>query len=119
MKPNQINILAFAVLGDLEQIDDAQESRLSRQLRCDIRETDGRDGIHLDLTLFHTVPRAHFDVRTRPYANAAGDFPATNSLAETLGEDHSQSLHAAVLFRTEPQPGSFAGKWLRHFRFRC
>ncbi len=95
VEPYQINILAFAVLGDLKQIDDTQESRLPRQLRRNIRETDRRDGIHFDLTFFHSVSVACFDVGTRPYSDAASDFSATDALAETLGEDHDESLHAA------------------------
>ena len=93
MEPNQIDILAPAMLRHFEQIDHTQKSRLARQLWRDIRKTDRLDRIHLDLTFFHTVPGAHFDMGTRPYAHAASDFSATNSLAKTLGEDHEESLH--------------------------
>ena len=92
MEPNQIDIFAFTVLGNLEQIDEPQETRLARQLWSDVGKTDGRDGIHLDLTFFHAVPGAHFDVRTRPDPDAAGDFSATNSLAKPPGEHHEGSL---------------------------
>jgi len=95
VEPNQIDILAFTVLGNLEQIDETQETRLARQLGSDIGKTDGRDGIHLDLAFFHAVPGAHFDVRTHPYPDAASDFSAANSLAKPLGEHHAESLHPA------------------------
>jgi len=95
VEPNQIDILAFTVLRDFKQIEDTQETRLSRQLWSDIRKTDWGDRIHLDLTLFHTVPGTHFDVGLRPYPDAASNFSATNSLAQTLGEDHEESLQPA------------------------
>ena len=94
VEPNQVNVLAFPVLGDLEQIDDTQETRLSRQCRRDLQETDGLDRIHFDLTLFHTVPGTHLDVGTGPDSDTASDFSATNSLAKTLSEHHEGSLHS-------------------------
>lgn len=36
MEPNQIDILASTVFGDLEHIDDAQETRLSRERWSDV-----------------------------------------------------------------------------------
>ena len=108
MEPNQINILALPVLGDLEQIDQTQETRLTRQLRSNIRKTDRRDRIHLDLTFLHTVPVAHFNVGTHPYSDTASDLSATNSLAKTLGECHEKNLTPGdatvyhVLFRLFP-----------------
>lgn len=95
MEPNQVDIFASTVLGDLEQIDETKETRLARQLWSDIGKTDRLDRIHLDLTFFHPVPRTHFDMGTHPYSDAASDFSATNSLAKPLGEHHAQSLHAA------------------------
>ena len=92
MKPNQINILPLAVLRDLEQIDETQETRLSRQLWSDVRKTDRLDGIHFDLTFVHPVPATHFDVRANPDSDAAGDFSATNSIAKTLREDHKRKF---------------------------
>ena len=88
MEPDQIDILAFAVLRDLEKVDHAFETRLSRQLWSDVRETDRQDRIHLDLTFFHAIADAFLDAGIHPYSDAAGNFSATNSLAQTLGEDH-------------------------------
>jgi len=39
------------VLRDLQQIDNPQKTRLSRQLWCDIREADRFDGIDFDLSV--------------------------------------------------------------------
>jgi hypothetical protein len=100
MEPDQIDILAFAVLRNLKQIDDAKETRLARQLRSDIRKTDGLDRVHLDLTFFHTVAGAHFDVRAHPYSDTARDFSATNALAKPLGEHHEESLSGIAARRT-------------------
>ena len=92
MEPDQIDILAFIVLGDLEQIDETQEARLARQLRSDVRKANRRDRVHFDLTLIHAVPGAHFDMGTRPYSNTASDFTATNSLAKSLREHHKREF---------------------------
>ena len=81
MEPNQIDVLTFAVLCNLEQVDDAEESRFSSQLWRDIRKTDRRDRIHLNLTFFHAVTGADFDVGPRPDSDAASDFSAPNSVA--------------------------------------
>jgi len=90
MEPNQIDILAFTVLRDLEQIDHTQETRLSRQLWSDIRKANRHDRIHLDLTFFDSVRAANFDMWTRPYPDTAGDFSALNSLPKTLAEQHEE-----------------------------
>jgi len=92
VEPNQINVLAFTVLGNLEQIDETQETRLARQLWSDIRKTDRRDRIHLDLTFLHPVPVTHFDVGTLPYSDTASDLSAAHSLAKTLGERHEEKF---------------------------
>jgi len=92
VKPNQVDILAFTVFRDLEQIDDTQEIRLSRQLWSDIRKTDRLNGVHFDLTFFHTVSAADSDMGTRPYADAASDFSTTNSFAKALAEDIIQEI---------------------------
>ena len=96
MEPNQIDIFAFTVLGNLEQIDEPKETRLARQLWSDIRKPDRLDRTHLDLTFVHTIPSAHFDVRAHPYSDTASDFSATNPLAKPLGEHHEESLHVAA-----------------------
>lgn len=94
MEANQINIFAFTVLGNLEQIDDAKEARLSRQLRSDIRETDRRDRIDFNLTFFHAVPGSHFHMGAHPYSDTASDFSATDSLTKPLSEHHEEIIHA-------------------------
>jgi len=95
VEPDEIDVLASTVLRDLKQIQDTQKSRLSRQLWSDIRKTDRLNRIHFDLTFIHTVPGAHSDVGTRPYADTASDFSPANSLAKPLGEHHEESLHSA------------------------
>jgi len=92
VEPDQIDVLALAVLRDLEEVDHPLETRLPREVWRDVFEADRQDRIHLDLTLFHAVAVADLDVGTHPYADAARDFAAPNSLAQALGEDHSESL---------------------------
>src|ERR1700730_16596944 len=81
VEPDQIDILPFTVLGNLEQINETQETGLARQLWSDVRKPNRRDRVHFDLTRVHAVPGAHFDMRTRPYSNTTSDFAATNSTA--------------------------------------
>ena len=88
MEPDQVDVLAATVLRDLEEVDDTAKTRLSRQLRSDIRETDRHDRIHFDLTLVHAVAGADRDVGPRPYADTARDITAPNPLAQAFGEDH-------------------------------
>jgi len=90
MEANQVDVLASAVLGDLEQIDQAQESRLARQLRCNIWKPDRLDRIHLDLAFFQAVPAADSDMGTRPDTHTASDLPAANSVPKPLGERHAK-----------------------------
>ncbi len=94
---------------DLEQIDHAKEPRLSRQCRSDVRKTDRRDRIHLDLTFFHRVPDAYSDAGTLPDSDAAGDFSTTNTFAKTLGEHHEESLHPRRM-EAGPLWATFAGQ---------
>jgi hypothetical protein len=98
VEPNQVDVLAFTVLRDFEQIDDTQETRLARQSWSDVQKADRLDGIHFDLTFIHTVPGACFDVRASPDSDAASDFSATNSIAKTLREDHDEK------FTSKPTP---------------
>ena len=96
MKPDQIDILTFAVFCCFEQIDYSEKTRLSCQFWSDIEEADRLDRIYLDFPFFHFVPVPYFDVRARPDADAAGDLSATNSFAKTLDEHHQESLHQFI-----------------------
>ena len=88
MKANQIDVLALAMLGNLEQIDQAEETGFSRQRGSDIREADGRDGIDLNLTFLHSVAAADFHTRVLPESHAAGDFSLADALAKAFVERH-------------------------------
>ena len=90
MESDQIDVLSLTVLRDLEEVYQPLETRRSRQLWRDIRETDRQDGIYLDLPLFHSVAVPGPYVGPHPYADAASDFAAPNSVAQALREDHSR-----------------------------
>ena len=62
MKTNQIDVVAFTMLSHLEQIEHAQETRLSRQLGSNIGKPDQCDRIDLDHSLSHAITLAFFDV---------------------------------------------------------
>jgi len=80
VESDQIDVVTFTVLCNLEQIDETKEARFASQLWSDIRKTDGCDRIHFNFTFVHTVPATHFDMRTSPYSDTASDFSETNSL---------------------------------------
>jgi hypothetical protein len=89
VEPDQVYVFALTVLRNPEEVDHALEARLSRQLRSDVREPNWQDRIDLDLTFFHPVAIANLDVGAHPYSDAARDSSATDSVAQTLSEDHS------------------------------
>jgi hypothetical protein len=88
MKTDQIDVVAFTMFSYLEQIEHAQETRLSRQRWSNIGEPDQCDRIHLDLSLAHAITLALFYVGAHPDSNAAGYFSLNNSFAEALCENH-------------------------------
>ena len=100
MEADEIDVLASAVLRYLEQVQDTQESRLTCQLRCNVRKTDRFDRFDFDLAFLHTVSRADFYMRAHPYPDAARDLSATNSLTKPLGKHHAENL----LLRRPMQP---------------
>src|SRR4051812_21026755 len=81
------------MVSDLEQIDDAEETRLSCKGRGDIGQADRLDGVHLDVALIHGIAAADLDVWTRPDSDTARNFAATNPLAKTRGKHHAGSLY--------------------------
>ena len=93
MEPDEVDVFAFAVFCNLEQIDDPEEPRLARQLRSDIEKADRLNGIDFDLTFFHWVSIADLDVKTGPDADATGDFPVPDPLAQTFRKDQDASLY--------------------------
>jgi hypothetical protein len=88
VESDQIDVLALAVLGDLEEINDSFEARGARQVWSDVVQTDRKDRLDLDFTLFHTVALAGRHVRAHPDSDAAGDFTASYSVTQTSCEDH-------------------------------
>lgn len=88
VKTDQVDILTFAVLGDLEQVENAEEAGLAGYLRGDVGKANRVDRVDLDLSLFHAIARPYFYARLDPDADTAGDPPAANSFAKPLGEQH-------------------------------
>jgi len=95
MEPDQIDILARTVLCNLEKIDDAEETGLSRQLWSNIKQTDRFDGVHFDFPFFHSVPLTDTDMRAFPDSNAARNIPAPNSIPKTLRKEHKEEFTRA------------------------
>jgi hypothetical protein len=81
METNQIDVFAASVFGNLKEVEHPEKSGCLRQGGSNVRETYGLYGVDLDLPLVvHAVAAADFDVRAQPEPNAAGDFPAADSV---------------------------------------
>jgi hypothetical protein len=81
---------------DLEQVQNAKESRLARQFRSNIWKPYRLDRIDFNLALLHTVSRAYSDAGMHPDSHTASDFSATYSLAKPFSERHEESLRPTV-----------------------
>lgn len=95
VEADQVDILAFTVPRDLQQIGEAKETGFSRELRRNLRKLDRLDGIDLDLAFVHAIAPAHSDVRTHPDSNAARDLTPADPFAKAFGEHHEESLHSS------------------------
>jgi len=92
VKVDQVDVLALAVFGDFEQVQNSQEAGGAGQLWSDIGQADGLDGVDFDLTFFHGVALADADAWAVPDTDGAGDFAAADAVAEALGDDHEESV---------------------------
>ena len=101
MKADEVDVVALAMLGHFEQVKDAGESGLAGQLRSDVGQADGRDGLNLDFAVAHAVAVSDDDMRTGPDADAAGDLAADDALAQALGEDHETNSVSRCLLNHE------------------
>ena len=88
MEPNQVDVIAAPVFGDLQQILHALEARFTGQIVGDIGDADRRYRIHNDVAFVHLVTITHLDMGPRPDANAASDSSAPDSLAKAFCEHH-------------------------------
>lgn len=93
MEADEVDAFAFAVPGDFQQIEDTEETRSPCELRGDVGQADGFDGIDFDFAFLHAVARAYADVRASPDAHAHRDFTTSNAVAQALGKDHGKSVY--------------------------
>jgi hypothetical protein len=108
MEADQIDVLAFAMLRDFQQIDQAKESRFSRKLGSDFLKADLVNGVDFDVAFFHAIAGTDLDVREFPDPDAADNFPTSDAVAKALGEDHGASLTDAdgsrLSYGRDPEP---------------
>jgi hypothetical protein len=88
VKADEIDVLARSMLGDLEEINYAQEPGFNGQLMSDVLNRDLLNRVDLDFTLFHPVAAPDPDVRALPDTNARGDRPTPYTLSKSLRENH-------------------------------
>jgi len=77
---------------DLEQVQNAKESRLARQFRSNIWKPYRFNRIDFNLAFLHTVSRAYSDARAHPDSHTASNFSPPYPLAKPLSEHHDESL---------------------------
>jgi len=94
-KADEVDVIAGAVLRDFEEIDDAEEAGLDRQLVSDVLNGDLLDEMDLDFTFFHPVTVADLDMRGLPDSDAAGDVATADALSKPLCENHCKEVHRA------------------------
>jgi len=92
VEPDQINILASTMFRDLEQVQNAKESRLARQFRSNVRKPDRLNRIDFNLAFLHPVSRAYSGARTHPDPHAASDLSPPYPPAKPFSERHEESL---------------------------
>src|SRR4029077_6652723 len=85
-------ILSSTMFRDLEQVQNAKESRLARQLRSNIRKPYRFNRIDFNLAFLHTVSPAHSDTGAHPDPHTTSNLPAPYPLAKSFSERHKQSL---------------------------
>ena len=97
MESNQVHIIALAVSCDAQQVVHTVKSRFTGQFWRDVGDADQLNRIHDDVALFHPIPTANLNVRVRPDANAAPDFPLPDSITKMSAEHHTELHPKAVL----------------------
>src|SRR5205085_6939253 len=85
---DQIDLLAAAMFGDLEQVDHTEEAGAAGEVAGHVRQGDLTDGFDEDMALLHRVEAACLHVRALPDADRAGDAAVADSLAQAFGELH-------------------------------
>ena len=81
MEADEIDIIAFAVLGRFDQVEDAKETGSAGEFWRNVGESDGLDGVDLDFAFFHAITRAGADTRACPDAHTYGDLARSHSCA--------------------------------------
>ncbi|MBZ5601611.1 MAG: hypothetical protein LAO79_04825 [Acidobacteriia bacterium] len=85
---HQIDIVARAVLCDLQQICPALEAGFNRQIMGDVLQRDRLDGIDHDFTFVHPVMSSDLDVRPFPDPDAARDESAPHPFPKVFRKNH-------------------------------
>jgi hypothetical protein len=92
VKADEVDIFSFSVFRNFEEVDDAGESRRTRQCGRDIREANLCDRIDFDCAFFHSITSTQFDARMLPNANAAFDVAVAHAIAQAFSEDHRRTF---------------------------
>src|ERR1700722_19698355 len=83
---DEIDVLAGAMLGHFQKVDDSRKSGPPRQRGRNVVERDLADGSHFDKAGAQRIAATDFHMRSLPYPNAAGDLATHDRLAQSFGE---------------------------------
>jgi hypothetical protein len=95
VEPDQVDVIAAAVLRDAQQIIHAVEPRLAGQIVGDVAQGDRNNRIDDDVAIVHLITATGLDMGARPDANTASDSAASDAFAKALGEHH-EHLNRAI-----------------------
>jgi len=112
VEAHQVHVSAGAMLGDLQQVDDAVEAGLPRQLGSDIRHCDLPDRVDFYLPdAGAVVALARLHARRMPDADTAGDVAALDAGTQTTGEIQGGILvHAHQPHELAAEPAAVRAK---------
>ena len=101
---DQIDLLALAVSGGFQEVDDAQKARAAGEVRGYVGKVDLADRAHLDKARPQGIATADLDARAMPDADAARDLAPHDPVAQFLGEGHGRGVRVLGLGRVTMAP---------------
>jgi hypothetical protein len=94
VEPYQVDVLTFAVLGDLQQIQDSEETGFACKLMRDVGQANGLNRVDFNFTFVHAVATTHGYMWARPDSDRARDLSAADSVTKSLHECHIETLRS-------------------------
>lgn len=94
MEADEVNVIAFPVLGDREQRVTAFEAAFTSEIVRYLLKRYFLDRIHNDVAVVHRIFVAGLHSRRLPDAHAAADASALNAVTQLFREHHALEVAA-------------------------